>query len=225
MLEQAVRYAAGAVPADPVELQSIGPGLSVESVVTTGTTDQLQIRLPAFSLACRHDLMQHARLFGLQTVGTAPGGLPGLSADPLIVDSIVQQARAQFSATGFEASAVTALSAAAPAAPNLAPPRRVSRLTVSFDRPFGFVAVHRPSRLVLFAGWLADPRGVAPQPARHAASGSTASGLPKRRFFQDGPGGSGLEDPAGVAGAPERNTAAKGTPGRHARPKEGERGV
>jgi serine protease inhibitor len=26
-----------------------------------------------------------------------------------------------------------------------------------FDRPFGFLAVHRHSRLVLMAGWVTDP--------------------------------------------------------------------
>ena len=28
---------------------------------------------------------------------------------------------------------------------------------VDFDRPFGFLAVHRPSRLVVVAGWVQSP--------------------------------------------------------------------
>jgi hypothetical protein len=28
---------------------------------------------------------------------------------------------------------------------------------VAFDRPFGFAAVHRPTGLVLVAGWVAAP--------------------------------------------------------------------
>ncbi|GGV14111.1 hypothetical protein GCM10010182_38300 [Actinomadura cremea] len=30
-------------------------------------------------------------------------------------------------------------------------------LDVTFDRPFGFLARHRPTGLVLLAGWVADP--------------------------------------------------------------------
>jgi hypothetical protein len=37
-------------------------------------------------------------------------------------------------------------------------PRYTTRLVEAvFDRPFGFLAVHRTSRLVLTAGWVADP--------------------------------------------------------------------
>jgi hypothetical protein len=28
---------------------------------------------------------------------------------------------------------------------------------VTFDRPFGFIAVHRPSRLAVVAGWVGSP--------------------------------------------------------------------
>lgn len=31
------------------------------------------------------------------------------------------------------------------------------RIEAAFDRPFGFLAVHRTSRLVLTAGWVAEP--------------------------------------------------------------------
>jgi hypothetical protein len=30
-------------------------------------------------------------------------------------------------------------------------------VSVTFDRPFGFLAVHRPTSLVLVAGWIAEP--------------------------------------------------------------------
>ncbi len=38
------------------------------------------------------------------------------------------------------------------------PPRYTVRLVeAAFDRPFGFLTVHRTSRLVLTAGWVAEP--------------------------------------------------------------------
>ncbi len=36
-------------------------------------------------------------------------------------------------------------------------PYRIRRVSLEVDRPFGFLAVHRTSRLVLSAGWVADP--------------------------------------------------------------------
>ncbi|MET9950993.1 hypothetical protein ABZ135_05510 [Streptomyces sp. NPDC006339] len=33
----------------------------------------------------------------------------------------------------------------------------VRRIDLDIDRPFGFLTVHRTSRLVLAAGWVAEP--------------------------------------------------------------------
>ncbi|MGW3041382.1 hypothetical protein ACWC9T_15390 [Kitasatospora sp. NPDC001159] len=54
---------------------------------------------------------------------------------------------------------MTALSAAAgSAAGAYRPPPYLQRLArVSFARPFGFLAVHRLSGLVLAAGWVTEP--------------------------------------------------------------------
>jgi hypothetical protein len=40
------------------------------------------------------------------------------------------------------------------------PITRQLRVTVRFDRPFGFLAVDRPTGLVLLAGWVDDPEEV-----------------------------------------------------------------
>ena len=34
---------------------------------------------------------------------------------------------------------------------------RIKVVEVVFDRPFGFIAVHRPSGLAVVAGWVASP--------------------------------------------------------------------
>ncbi len=63
---------------------------------------------------------------------------------------------ARFFAEGFEATAVTAFDVCLTGAP---PPDRyeVTLVNATFDRPFGFLAVHRPSRLAVVAGWVDSP--------------------------------------------------------------------
>jgi serine protease inhibitor len=81
----------------------------------------------------------------------------------LAVSQARQDAIAEFTATGFRAAAVTAVAIA----PGAAPPRMqfsARRVTVVFDRPFGFFAAHRPTGLVLVAGWVAEPERMADKP-------------------------------------------------------------
>ena len=81
---------------------------------------------------------------------------PGISDDSLVVSAAAQDAMAEFTETGFRAAVVTAV------AMRLASMRRmneydVRRVTVTFDRPYGFLAVHRETGLVLVAGWVTAP--------------------------------------------------------------------
>ncbi|WP_332838981.1 hypothetical protein [Nocardia bovistercoris] len=62
---------------------------------------------------------------------------------------------ARFTSGGFEAAAVTAIGMARAAAPSQS--RRIRCVEVTFDRPFGFLAVHRPTGLAIVAGWVATP--------------------------------------------------------------------
>ncbi|MFG2973042.1 serpin family protein [Streptomyces sp. NPDC048331] len=161
VLETGLAAVTGAVPSLPVgELPdgTPGPGLTTRTVDAPFPVDLLQVRTVAFSLFAEHDLLDHAPLFGLDTARDENfEHFPGISSEPLAVGSARQSAMARFHATGYEAAAVTAV-AARPGGG--APPRvrhRVRRAEVRFDRPFGFVAVHRDSRLVLAAGWVTDP--------------------------------------------------------------------
>ncbi|MEV1246787.1 serpin family protein [Nonomuraea sp. NPDC049750] len=94
-------------------------------------------------------------MFGLATVtGPARGHFPGISAEPLAIAQARQNAT--FQAHGFEAAAATGIGAvAAGIAPR--PPYRAKRVDVDFARPFGFLTVDRRSRLILTAGWVAEP--------------------------------------------------------------------
>ncbi|WP_327009209.1 hypothetical protein OHA72_19360 [Dactylosporangium sp. NBC_01737] len=115
--------------------------------------------LPSFDVTASHDLLARADLFGLRTA-SRDGTFPGISPVDLAVTSARQQAVASFTALGFRAATVTAL-AMYPLAFRPPTTRRL-RVTVTFDRPFGFFSVHRPTGLVLVAGWVTDPTGWTP---------------------------------------------------------------
>ncbi|MFI8101045.1 serpin family protein [Streptomyces sp. NPDC086023] len=134
-----------------------GPGLEVGTQRSYSREPRLAVETVAFEVEGDHDLMERARLFGLQTASDSSAGhFPGISAVPLALNRGRQSAMARFHAEGFEASAATAFFAAVGCAATL-PPYRVRRIGVTIDRPFGFLAVHRTSRLVLAAGWVAEP--------------------------------------------------------------------
>ncbi len=109
-----------------------------------------------FKVRGDHDLLKQKALFGLTVASdafaTSPH-FPLISSEFLYVQQALQSAVAIFSALGFEAAAITTVGMAIRSAPG----NEVRSVSVRFDRPFGFVAVHRPTGLVLVAGWVADP--------------------------------------------------------------------
>ncbi|MFF4030099.1 serpin family protein [Streptomyces sviceus] len=135
-----------------------GPGLRVEERPCAAPRQPaLEVTTTAFDLRAHHDLLDLHGLFGLTAARDArQGHFPGISASPLTVGSARQSVLARFDALGFEAAAVTAVAAAPGGAPPT--PRYLSTVvTAAFDRPFGFLAVHRETRLALTAGWVTEP--------------------------------------------------------------------
>lgn len=145
-----------------LQVGDTAPGLVVERVPADDSDDRLLIQVPRFGVDGDHDLLSHPEVFGLDTV-TDPlrGHFSAISRQPLAVSQARQSAAARFTAEGFEAAAVTASAAAAVGMP-LVPPRRVKRIRVELDRPFGFFASHRASGLILAAGWVAEPEPYQP---------------------------------------------------------------
>lgn len=151
---------------------SAGPGVQVERVTSRTPGDRLFVDVPAFAVHASHDLLRHKEIFGLESAtDDAVGHFPGMSAEPLAVGQAAQDATAEFSTTGFRAAAVTAVEMLVGSAPNApSETHEVRHVKVVFDQPFGFVAVHAPTSLVLAAGWVDDPSsGATP-----AAPGSPA---------------------------------------------------
>ncbi|GAB3858708.1 serpin family protein [Dactylosporangium cerinum] len=113
------------------------------------------LRLPRFTVGGDHDLLDHADLFGLATATDAGRGhFPGIGPEPLAVQRAAQAATATFTAVGFKAAAITVVATMAGGAML---GDQHDQVEVAFDRPFGFLTVHRPTGLVLFAGWVDDP--------------------------------------------------------------------
>jgi serine protease inhibitor len=132
------------------------PGLEVTET-TWAAAEHVELTVPAFEVTSRHDLLRSPELFGLRTAtDKTRGHFPGISAQPLAIDHAIQQARAAFSDKGFEAAAVTAIELLDGAAMPCSP-RPVRVIEVTLDRPFGFVAVHRPTGLALVTGWVGSP--------------------------------------------------------------------
>ncbi|MER6380166.1 serpin family protein [Streptomyces sp. NPDC001233] len=140
----------------------VGPGLYVEQQPAVEPTPlTLDVRTVAYEVRADHDLLALAGLFGLTAAAdTHHGHFPGISDHPLAIGQARQSALAQFGPLGFRAAAVTAVAVPYGSAP---PQYRYESTVVRavFDRPFGFLAVDRESRLVLVAGWVTDP---APEP-------------------------------------------------------------
>ncbi|MFD7338139.1 serpin family protein [Streptomyces violascens] len=145
------------VPGDRLVQGAVGPGLTVQEVRSNTQEPRLDVTTVPFDLSAEHDLLASARLFGLARASERTSGhFDGISPAPLAIASARQAARATFGELGFRAGTVTAV-AMAPGSVPPPPPYLVRRIEATFDRPFGFLAVHRTSRLVLTAGWVAEP--------------------------------------------------------------------
>ncbi|MEE6258845.1 serpin family protein [Plantactinospora sonchi] len=134
-----------------------GPGVSEAVVTAVDDRPELRVSTVGFSVEADHDLLANAPLFGLASASVqVPGHFPGISPVPLAISQARQSAMATFGARGFKAAVVTAFGMRAGSVP---PPAKKRKRVVSFsvDRPFGFLAVHRSTGLVLVAGWVDQP--------------------------------------------------------------------
>ncbi|MFD7813715.1 serpin family protein [Streptomyces sp. NPDC059785] len=147
------------LPGTRLPYGSPGPGLEVvREHSATPDPPTLDVTTVAYDLTAEHDLLAAHRVFGLTAALHDPGAgqFPGISAHSPGIGAARQSAVAAFGALGFRAAVVTAITAVATGVPLLRHPTTEVRAT--FDRPFGFLALHRTSRLVLAAGWVTDPQ-------------------------------------------------------------------
>ncbi|WP_067780244.1 serpin family protein [Nocardia amikacinitolerans] len=133
-----------------------GPGLRVTQHRAPRPGDRLDIRLPPFEIRSSHDLCATPELFGLiAAMRTDRNHFPAISPEPLALAQGVQDVLARFTREGFEAAAVTSFAVRAVSMP-LSAEHLITQVEVAFDRPFGFLAVHRATGLAVVAGWVAE---------------------------------------------------------------------
>ncbi|KUL30629.1 serpin family protein [Streptomyces regalis] len=146
------------LPGPQLPYGEVGPGLRVvKKRSTRPVPPTLEVETVAFDMSAQHDLLELHRVFGLTAaMDIGRGHFPGISDFPLAIGSAQQATMAKFGNLGFRAAAVTAFSVVAGGAP---PALRwvTTGIQATFDRPFGFLALHRHTRLVLAAGWVMDP--------------------------------------------------------------------
>ncbi|MFI0774378.1 serpin family protein [Streptomyces sp. NPDC021212] len=164
VLEAGIGAVAGkyeGLPGPALPLGEAGPGVRVGEITSWDATSSVVLTTPQFTVNAHHDLLRYAELFGLRTAqDTSRGHFPGISPSPLAISSGQQSMTASFSAEGFWAAAVTAFSMDAAGVPQ----QKAKLISVMYDRPFGFLAVHRATGLVLTAGWVTEPEPGADSP-------------------------------------------------------------
>ncbi|MFD9864554.1 serpin family protein [Streptomyces alboflavus] len=145
------------VPGTHLPYGEPGPGLTVRRERhERPLPPQLHVTTVPFTVTAGHDLSARSDLFGLTTaMGTGFGHFPGVAVEPIAVSKAAQAATATFGELGFRAAAATLITAVGGGLPRLR--YSVTEIDATFDRPFGFLAVHRRTRLVLAAGWVTDP--------------------------------------------------------------------
>ncbi|MQM27584.1 serpin family protein [Glycomyces albidus] len=136
-----------AVGVEVAEYQSMRPQTGPETAVDT-------VR---FRVTADLDLADDAAALGLVSASDRDRArFDRLAAEPVFVSQAKQTCTAVFSATGFEAAAITAMAMArAAGVPKLK--HRHVQARITFDRPFAYLARHRPTGLVLVAGWVREP--------------------------------------------------------------------
>jgi len=121
------------------------------------TGPEIDVQTVRFNLDSDLDLSEDAPALGLVIASDEKRArFDRLAAEPVYISQAKQSATATFSATGFEAAAVTAI-AMTRAAAFAKPQHRHIRASIRFDRPFAYLARHRPSGLILIGGWVDRP--------------------------------------------------------------------
>jgi serpin B len=124
------------------------PG-SMAAVGAALRPEYLGLTLPRWNFGTEIDLVDPLTRLGVRQAFGPDADFTGIQPG-LSIDQAVHRANITVDERGTEAAAVTGI--AMPTAARMPP-----NLVVRADRPFAFAVVHRPTRLPLFVGHVADP--------------------------------------------------------------------
>jgi serine protease inhibitor len=159
-LIDAIADPAWGLPASELNTDAPSIGVSFNKYLAPHpqTTPETDAIVPAFALESDLNLLEDAAVLGLELASDDEfAQFDRLAAQRLYVSQAKQTCTAVFSATGFEAAAITAfgmdwMGSAPPALTH-----RHRRAVLKIDRPFAYLARHRPSGLILIGGWVDEP--------------------------------------------------------------------
>lgn len=137
--------------------RAVGVEVAEHRAMRPQTGPEIDVQTVRFKLDSDLDLGDDAAALGLVLASDEDRArFDRLAAEPVYVSQAKQACTAVFSATGFEAAAITAMAMARAAGIPKMNHKHV-RISVRFDRPFAYLARHRPSGLVLIGGWVGEP--------------------------------------------------------------------
>lgn len=129
------------------------PGLEVTRTYSDALHPSLFVVMPRFTVETRHDLLTTPDVFGLSAaMDRSRGHFPRISSFPLAITNAFQQVKASFSKEGFRAAAVSYVELRF----GYQPPHEARCINIVLDRPFAFVAMHRPTGMIAFVGWVEE---------------------------------------------------------------------
>lgn len=127
----------------PATMKAVDAGLARQRV---------KVAMPRWDFATKVDLKETLRKLGMTLPFAGEADFSGMTdAEQLTIWEAIHRANITVDETGTEAAAVTGV-AVGPTSAEVAP-----ALSVRADHPFAFAIVHKPTRMPLFTGIVADP--------------------------------------------------------------------
>jgi serine protease inhibitor len=127
-------------------------GVSVEALRAASESNDLDIRLPRFTLDFSASLKDQLIQAGMGIAFKPGAGFAPMGSSRLFIGDVLHKTRLEVDEEGTIAAAATAVTMARSAAP-----RPVTKKTLVFDRPFALLLVDGQTGAVLFAGVVYDP--------------------------------------------------------------------
>jgi serpin B len=139
----------GEKPAPAREFADIGEWLAGKGFAPA----QGDLALPHFDVSSGGDLTPVLDKLGLRAARVSPGSLIGFTSDPAHITRIVQRLELRLNEEGTEAAAATAVVAERGVDPDF--------VRMAVDKPFMFALRDAASGLILMAGYVGEPTGLA----------------------------------------------------------------
>jgi serpin B len=118
------------------------------STIESLTTQQVQAYLPRFKVECDFDLVPTLKSLGMHKAFTDLAEFPNISVEPVLISDVKHKTYVEVTEEGTKAAAVTSIGFTTTSMPNYP--------VFNADRPFLFFIRENGSKVILFAGKIAQ---------------------------------------------------------------------